>query len=118
MLHVAYSGTHGGVPRYHCRGAQINHGTDWCISFGGLKPDRDVAAEILKAVEGNAIEAALEVAARAAEQQSQRHRALSLELEQALMKRSLQLGDMKPSIPITVWSQGNWRRVGMPLYPP
>ena len=28
MLHVAYSGTHGEVPRYHCRGAQINHGTD------------------------------------------------------------------------------------------
>jgi len=83
MLHVAYSGTHGEVPRYHCRGAQINHGTDWCISFGGLKPDRAVAAEILKAVEGNAIEAALEVAARAAEQQSQRHRAVSLELEQA-----------------------------------
>lgn len=83
MLHVAYSGTRGEVPRYHCRGAQINHGTDWCISFGGLKPDRDVATEILKAVQGNAIEAALEVAARAAEQQSQRHRALSLELEQA-----------------------------------
>jgi DNA invertase Pin-like site-specific DNA recombinase len=83
MLHVAYSGTHGEVPRYHCRGAQINHGTDWCISFGGLKPDRAVAAEILQAVEGNAIEAALEVAERAAEQQRQRHRALSLELEQA-----------------------------------
>jgi hypothetical protein len=48
-----------------------------------LKPDRAVAAEILKAVEGNAIEAALEVAARAAEQQSQRNRTLSLELEQA-----------------------------------
>jgi hypothetical protein len=28
MLHVAYSGTHGEVPRYHCRGAQINHGAD------------------------------------------------------------------------------------------
>src|SRR3989454_10708438 len=83
MLHVAYSGSRSEVPRYHCRGAQINHGTDWCISFGGLKPDRTVAAEILKAVEGNAIEAALEVAARAGEQQSQRHRALSLELEQA-----------------------------------
>jgi len=41
----------------------------WCISFGGLNRS-DVAAEILKAVEGNAIEAALEVAARAAEQQS------------------------------------------------
>jgi DNA invertase Pin-like site-specific DNA recombinase len=83
MLHVAYSGTRGEVPRYHCRGAQINHGADWCISFGGLKPDGAVAAEILKAVEGNAIEAALEVAARVADQQRQRQRALSLELEQA-----------------------------------
>jgi hypothetical protein len=83
MLHVAYSGSHSEVPRYHCRGAKINHGTDWCISFGGLKPDRAIAAEILKAVEGNAIEAALEVAARAVEQQRQRHCALSLELEQA-----------------------------------
>ena len=34
-------------------------------------------------MEGNAIEAALEVAARVAEQQRQRHRVLSLELEQA-----------------------------------
>lgn len=83
MLHVTYSGTHGEVPRYHCRGAHINHGEGWCISFGGLKPDRAVAAEILKAVEGNAIQAALEVAARIAEQQRERHRALSLELEQA-----------------------------------
>ena len=83
MLHVAYSGTHGEVPRYHCRGAHINHGDAWCISFGGLRPDRAVAGEILKAVEGNAIEAALEVASRVAEQQRQRHRALSLELEQA-----------------------------------
>jgi hypothetical protein len=37
MLHVAYSGSHGEVPRYHCRGAHINHGGDWCISFGGPK---------------------------------------------------------------------------------
>ena len=42
-----------------------------------------MATEILRAVEGNAIEAALDAAARIAEQQSQRHQALSLELEQA-----------------------------------
>lgn len=83
MLHVAYSGTHGDVPRYHCRGAQLNHGEDWCISFGGLGPDSAVAAEILKAVEGNAIDAALEAATRVAEQQQQRRHAWSLELEQA-----------------------------------
>ncbi|MDQ6677477.1 MAG: recombinase family protein [Acidobacteriota bacterium] len=83
MLHVAYSGSHGEVPRYHCRGAHINHGEAWCISFGGLRPDRAIAAEILKAVEGNAIQAALEAAGRVVEQQRQRHSALSLELEQA-----------------------------------
>jgi Recombinase/Recombinase zinc beta ribbon domain len=83
MLHVTYSGTHSQVPRYHCRGAHINHGEGWCISFGGLRPDQVVAAEVLKAVEGNAIEAAVEVAGRIAEQQRQRQSALSLELEQA-----------------------------------
>jgi excisionase family DNA binding protein len=83
MLHVAYSGSNGEVPRYHCRGAHINHGGAWCISFGGLKPDRAIAGEILKAVEGNAIEAALAVAARVGEQQRQRHHVLSLELQQA-----------------------------------
>ncbi|AMX98925.1 hypothetical protein A4R29_05020 [Mesorhizobium ciceri biovar biserrulae] len=33
-LHVAYSGRNGNTGRYHCRGAQLNHGTDPCISFG------------------------------------------------------------------------------------
>ncbi len=83
MLHVAYSGSRGEVPRYDCRGAQINHGEAGCISFGGLRPDRVVAAEILKAVEGNAIEAAVEAATRIAEQRRQQSQALSLELEQA-----------------------------------
>ena len=83
MLHVAYSGTRSEVPRYHCRGAHINHGEAWCISFGGLRPDEAVAAEILKAVEGNAVEAAVEAATRIAEQRSRQRQALALELEQA-----------------------------------
>jgi DNA invertase Pin-like site-specific DNA recombinase len=83
MLHVAYSGSTGEVPRYHCRGAHLNHGEAWCISFGGLRADRAIAAEVLKAVEGNAVEAAVEAAARIAEQRRQQRQALSLELEQA-----------------------------------
>ena len=82
MLHVAYSGTRSEVPRYHCRGAHINHGAAWCISFGGLRPDQAIAAEILKAVEGNAVEAAVEAATRIAEQRRQQRQALELELEQ------------------------------------
>ena len=83
MLHVAYSGTNSEVPRYHCRGAQINHGEAWCISFGGLRPDQAISAELLKAVQGNAIEAAVEAATRIAEQHCQQRRALTMELEQA-----------------------------------
>lgn len=83
MLHVAYSGTRSEVPRYHCRGAHLNHGAAWCISFGGLRPDQAIAAEILKAVEGNAVEAAVEAATRIAEQRRQQRQALALELEQA-----------------------------------
>jgi DNA invertase Pin-like site-specific DNA recombinase len=82
MLHVAYSGTRSEVPRYHCRGAHINHGAAWCISFGGLRPDQAIAAEILKAVEGNAVEAAVEAATRIAEQRRQQRQALVLQLEQ------------------------------------
>jgi DNA invertase Pin-like site-specific DNA recombinase len=83
MLHVAYSGTRSEVPRYHCRGAHINHGAAWCISFGGLRPDQAITAEILKAVEGNAVEAAVEAATRIAAQRRQQRQALTLELEQA-----------------------------------
>jgi len=83
MLHVAYSGSRSEVPRYHCRGAHLNHGAAWCISFGGLRPDQAVAAEVLKAVEGNAVEAAVEVAARIADQYRQQRQALTLELEEA-----------------------------------
>ena len=83
MLHVAYSGTRRQVPRYHCRGAHLNHGAAWCISFGGLRVDEAIANEILKAVEGNAIEAAVAAATRIAEQRHQQRKALELELDQA-----------------------------------
>jgi hypothetical protein len=89
MLHVTYSGSHGEVVRYHCRGAHINHGEAWCISFGGLRPDEAVAAQILKTIGGNAIEAAIEAAERVAEQQQERRRVLLLELEQSRYQAQL-----------------------------
>ncbi len=89
MLHVTYSGSHGEVVRYHCRGAHINHGGAWCISFGGLRPDEAVASEILKTIAGNAVEAAIEAAERVSEQRQERRRILSLELEQARYQAEL-----------------------------
>jgi excisionase family DNA binding protein len=83
MLQVAYSGTGRTVPRYHCRGAQINHGEDWCISFGGLRIDEAIALQILNAISGNAIEAALEAAEQLRRQRQEQRKTLDLEVEQA-----------------------------------
>jgi DNA invertase Pin-like site-specific DNA recombinase len=83
MLRVVYSGTRGTVPRYQCNGAQINHGEDWCISFGGLRVDEAVAKQVLDAISGDAVEAALQAAERLRDEQRQQRRALELEVEQA-----------------------------------
>jgi len=81
MLHVAYSGREKSV-RYHCRGA-VDKGEDWCIAFGGLRLDQAIAKEVLQAIEGDAVEAALEAAGQMQQQREQQRAALSLALEQA-----------------------------------
>jgi excisionase family DNA binding protein len=83
MLHVAYTGVHSNALRYHCRGAHVNHGTQWCISFGGLRVDEAVAHEVLRAVDGHAVEAALGAADQMRQQRQQQRESLELELEQA-----------------------------------
>jgi len=83
MLHVTYSGLGAAALRYHCRGAHINHGASWCISFGGLRSDQAVANEVLQAISGNAIEAALDAAAQMHQQRQDQRRSLELEVEQA-----------------------------------
>lgn len=83
MLQVSYTGIRAAVLRYHCKGAHINHGTSWCISFGGLRPDQAVASELLRAISGNAVEAALEAAEQMRHHHQEQRRSLELELEQA-----------------------------------
>ena len=83
MLHVAYTGIQSAALRYHCKGAHVNHGTEWCISFGGLRVDEAVANEVLAAIGGNAVEAALGAAEQMRQQRQQHRKSLELELEQA-----------------------------------
>lgn len=83
MLHVAYGGHGGTVPRYFCVGAHINHGERKCISFGGLKIDEAVGRTVLQAISGNAIEAALAAADQLRRQHEAQRQALVLEVEQA-----------------------------------
>jgi DNA invertase Pin-like site-specific DNA recombinase len=88
MLHVAYRGRNL-QGRYSCRGAQLNYGEDWCISFGGLRPDQAVAQEVLEAIGGNAVEAALEAAEQMRQQREACRRAAERELEQACYEARL-----------------------------
>ena len=82
-LHVAYSGSRGQVPRYHCRGGALNHGTNFCISFGGLRVDEAIGREVVSVLTPAAIEAALKSASDVAGKHNELERAVELELEQA-----------------------------------
>ena len=80
-LHVGYSGNQGRVPRYFCRGAHLNHGTDWCISFGGLRVDQAVEAKVLETLQPVGIEASIEAWERSQQEEDQKHRALRLAMD-------------------------------------
>jgi excisionase family DNA binding protein len=82
-LHVAYSGENGSSGRYHCRGGHLNHGTDWCISFGGMRIDRAIGAEVIVRLQPLGVEAAISaMEARRAETEEKR-RQVELAIEQA-----------------------------------
>lgn len=83
MLYVAYSGPKGRVIRYGCTGGRQDCGEGQCIGFGGLRVDQAISEQVLQAVEGNAIEAALRAAAQRGEQQQELRKAIELETEQA-----------------------------------
>jgi len=88
-LHVAYGGKSGEAGRYHCRGAYFNHGGDRCISFGSLRVDQAVAAEVLRLLKPLGVEAALNaIAARTAEA-AEKQRQIELTLQQARYEANL-----------------------------
>ncbi len=82
-LHVAYSGENGSSGRYHCRGGQINHGGDRCISFGGMRIDRAVGAEVIERLQPLGIEAALAAADMQRVENTEKRRQVEFALEQA-----------------------------------
>jgi DNA invertase Pin-like site-specific DNA recombinase len=83
MLVVLYTGHGNRHPRYACRMGHEMHGVASCISFGASRPDDVIAAEVLRAVEPLAIEAAIAAMDLAHDQADERRRALELERQQA-----------------------------------
>ena len=82
-FHVTYSGTHGRVTRYGCRGAQVNHGGSPCTSIGAIRLERVVAQAVLDVVSPLGVAAALQAAQRMQEQASAKRRQRELDLQQA-----------------------------------
>ena len=79
-MYVAYGGKAG---RYHCEGALVNHGAKRCISFGGLRADQAVAAEVLSILKPLGIDAALKAVQAQASEMSAARRQLELALQRA-----------------------------------
>ena len=88
-LHVSYSGTDGFCVRYGCRGAHINHGTQTCIAFGGMRVDAAVSAEVLRLLSPLGVEAALAAVATRDAEISDTRRQAELALTQARYEADL-----------------------------
>jgi excisionase family DNA binding protein len=82
-LHVAYSGENGSAGRYHCRGGHLNHGGDRCISFGGMRVDRVVGAEVIERLQPLGIDAAIGAMEVRCAENAEKRRQVELALDQA-----------------------------------
>ncbi len=61
-MRVTYGMQSGHAHRYRCRGDDNHVGPARCIGIGGVRVDQAVAAQVLQAVSGHAVEAAMRAA--------------------------------------------------------
>lgn len=87
MLHVAYGRGHEG--RYECRQMNKARAAPRCIAFTARRIDEGIRAAVINAVQGQALQAAIEAAAMMGEQVEQQRSAVALELEQARYEAQL-----------------------------
>jgi len=74
---------YGKSGRYYCQGAVVNHGTERCISFGGLRADQAVGTEVLRVLKPLGIDAAVKALEAQTTEMSAAKRQLELALAQA-----------------------------------
>src|SRR6202140_4831858 len=81
-LLVSYNGTNGDIGRYNCDATRSNPGTPACISFGALRVDEAVGAEVVRLLQPLGVEAATHAIADREHQAGEKQRQLELALEQ------------------------------------
>lgn len=89
MARVFYGSQAGHAHRYQCRGNSDSGGGKICIGAGGVRVDRAVSSQILEAVSGHAIEAAVQAADKSRLADDDVRLALAKELEAAQYEASL-----------------------------
>ena len=72
----------------HCRGSQFNHGGARCISFGGMRVDQAIGAEIIARLQPLGIEAALEAEVAQGQAHEEKRHQLEPSLKQARCEAS------------------------------
>ncbi len=82
-LLVSYNGTKGDIGRYNCDAVRNTPGADPCISFGALRVDTAVSAEIVRLLQPLGIEAAVHAIAEGEQRAGEKRRQVELALEQA-----------------------------------
>jgi excisionase family DNA binding protein len=88
-LAVVYAGKTPGRPVYRCDRPNLMLGLPRCLGFGGSRIDLAIAAELVRALEPMAIEAAMEAERVHRESQNERLRIAELELQQARYEAAL-----------------------------
>lgn len=89
MMRVFYGMRSGHAHRYQCRGDVQGEYKGMCVGVGGVRVDRAVASQILEAVAGHAVEAALMALEQVARADDDVRKSLERELEQARYEASL-----------------------------
>ena len=89
MMRIFYGMRSGHAHRYQCRGDVQNEYKGMCLGVGGVRVDRAVSVQILEAVAGHAVEAALCAVQQAAAADADVRKSLERELEQARYEASL-----------------------------
>jgi len=121
LLEVGYSGSSPQASRYLCRGWPKAH-PGRPVIVGGRRAEAIVIEQLLEAVSGNAIEAALQAAEQERSQQSEHRRALQLGLDQARYQARLAERRYEAVDPEQRWVASEleargmwlWRRYGKP----
>ncbi len=89
MMRTFYGMQSGHAHRYQCRGDDAHVGAGLCIGIGGKRIDEAVAGQLLEAVSGRAVDAALLAADQLAQASEAVRQALARELEGARYEAGL-----------------------------